>query len=177
MKELFLIAALTMPPAFSGPAPLRGHVLHDIVSIPQFMDYVARGKRPLLVVGGMSEIVRNMRKRGHRAFGATTEDGFASTRWHSVMEAGRMAFQHESFHSVYWLHLPPSKREGTLMLEQAVRLIVEGGFLVFDELTYASWPKELMALGWDRLPFKEGVLTIWNRPQKHRNLVLVSNLL
>ena len=173
MKELFLIAALCAPPAFSGPAPLRGHVLHEIISIPQFMDFVAKGKRPLLVVGGMSEIVRNMRKRGHIAFGATTEDGFASTRWHSVMDASHIAFQPGSFHSVYWLHIPPSKREGTLMLEQAVRLIVDGGYLVFDELTYASWPRELAAMGWDRLPFREGVLMIWQKPQKRRHLMLV----
>lgn len=174
VTSLFLIAALCAPPAFSGPAPLRGHVMRDIVSIPQFMDFVARGRRPLLVVGGMSEIVRNMRKRGHAAFGATTETGFASTRWHAVMDASSIAFQRGSFHSVYWLHMPRNKREATSMMDQAIALVQEGGYLVFDEESYPGWIRTMKETGWDRLPFCEGSLMIWKRPQKHRRLVLVS---
>lgn len=157
-----------MPPTFSGSVSdpqVPAHLIQTITQAPAFISYVTKRKDSrILVVAGMASIITNLRARGFNAFGAHTYDGLGTTRWHAVMEPEKMAFRPEQFHSVYWLHPNHIQDDFLGALAQVIPLISWEGFLMFDESIYPQWSLFLRYMAWDKLPFKEGVLSIWRKP-------------
>lgn len=166
IPEAFLVCALAVQPVFvAEQPPVSSHLIHNLTHTPAFIRFFQKDRRKVLVVAGMASVVRDLRKRGYWAFGAYTYDGLGLTKYHAVMEPWKMAFQENAFHSVYWLHPNHFKSSFVESLIQVIPLVAIEGFLMFDEELYPDWKPFLIYMAWTKLPFREGTLSIWQKPK------------
>lgn len=169
INELFLSCALAAVPMFSGhtDSTVPAHVLGEIVHTPRFIYHYQKSKKKILVISGQSTVVAMMRIIGLAAFGAYTEDGFGLTQWHFATDINAIATPSGLFGSVYVLHPNPFKDEMIGALHESIRMVELNGFLMFDDETYPVWSGVLSFYQWERLPFREGRLMIWQKPNRN----------
>lgn len=144
IKEIFLTAALTLP-------------LESFTFGPKFIEHRPSIASLLGVTGHVLHVVNGK----HYVEGVGTFKAKPSV----------LPFINETFGILFW-EVKPENHPFTFTevwnnwMSEAMRLIMPGGFILFNEGHYVRWGKLLEAFGWTKLPFSVHQMSIYQKPIK-----------
>lgn len=154
IPELFLICSMALP--------ARAHRNPVIDSEIGFSRLLLKTERRILLVGGEAENVEAFRRAGFAAFGALTR--IQEGRYQAVALPGYLPFRSEAFQQIFWNYPLSHGYEDRLWFNDVAGLVEPGGFFLFPDHLFPSWPLWLVRKRWSRLPFRLGALVIYQKP-------------
>lgn len=169
MISAFLVCALAVAPTASFHPAEDTHAgrLANAISLSfPFIKYTAKDRKPVLYAGGNPASVGAARMAGIKAFGVFLRDWperYKSSIF-TLAHPGHLPFTENTFSAVHWLHSNPLNAPNKKVFQDVAETVIPGGYFLFDEEAYLLWVSLLKNNGWYRLPFRSGVLNIWQKP-------------